>query len=176
MAIAATAMKALSAAATVYGAISTVQAGQQANANAKGIAAQQKAQANETYALRQIEAERMRKNAERQGKRQQAMLGAMGFNPQDPGGNNLTRKFVQEATLQELLTLAQGQSEYDQGNYGAQITLAKGQDAQRAGYVGGVTQLVGGGMDWFDKYGPGKKATSKKHGYSGLYGPPEVAL
>ncbi len=164
-AVAAAAMKALpaiSAVSTVVGAASAARAGADAQSAANAEAAQMELQGRERAALAQREAERIRKQLRGVQGRQRSLLAASGFEAGDVGAEAITMETVKEASVQELLALARGESERKQSEYAAKMARRAGAQAASAGRMKAVAMLVDGGVDWSQRYGLGRSRPAPK--------------
>lgn len=113
----------------------------------EGEAAQQEAQANQERAVAQYNAAKQREEHKRVLARQRAGLAASGFDPTDATGTVLTAETVKTATLEELLTLAQGEERARQMDFAAKVRSSTAKSARRGSYLAAGATLAGGLYD-----------------------------
>lgn len=127
--------------------------GYEAQGAANLEAAQLEARAGLERALGQREAERLRKASARIRARQRAVLAASGFSASDVGAEAITADTVKEASIQELLALAQAEDAARQDDFRAIVRRNEGKQARQAGQIGAVTTLIQGASSWRDLFG-----------------------
>jgi hypothetical protein len=138
---------------TIGGAWSRYQQGREAEAAAGAEASQFEARANQTRALGSLQAARLRKANAAILARQRAVLAASGFSASDVGATALTEATVKEATIEELLAVAQSEDEARQDEFRAKLRRAQGADARSASKIDAGLALVSGFTSWRDRFG-----------------------
>lgn len=118
-------------------------------------AQQQEAHGRAELANASRETERLHRASERLRGRQSSLLAASGFSTSDRGSGDFLDATTQQATIQELLMIAQGREAMGQDMYGAQVSRWRGRNAERAGRMEATTTLVNGLSDWSRLYGGG---------------------
>lgn len=132
--------------------------GQYEQAAANATATQYEAQATQERAVSQLQAARQRAAAKSQSSDQRSLMAASGFASDDPTSRNLVSETVKAQTLQELLTLAEGEDEARQQEYSARLARAGGKNAMASARVNAAGSLLGSSISWYDRYGPGRSA------------------
>lgn len=127
---------------------------------AYATAAQQDAQANQERAIAQIERARQARIHKSQNSQQKSLLAASGFAADDPTALNLVSETVGAQTLEELLTLAQGEEAAQAMDFSATQSRRAGKNAYSSGVTGAIGTLVGSGLSWRDRYGSGSSGAS----------------
>lgn len=130
-----------------YGASRTAAAQQQIAAGAN--AQQLELQAGQTRAISQLEAARKRRDNKAMLSDQRTVMAASGLTPDA----NIIGETVAEQTLQEMLTLAQGEAEAKRLEFAAQQTRLQGKYDASATRNAGVATLIGSAVSWGDRYG-----------------------
>jgi hypothetical protein len=118
------------------------------------VADQIDAQAKQERAVAQLQAARQRRIAKSQLSTQRTALSASGFAPDDPTGQALLKETVGAQTLEELLTLAQGEDSARQmERQGQQIRLG-GLNTYANGRTQAMSALIQNASSWYDRYWP----------------------
>lgn len=129
------------------------QTGVQEQQAANLTAVQQETAAKQERAIAQIEAARRRRFHKSQLSEQRSLSAASGFATDDPTSLNLVSETVGAQTLEELLTLAQGEETARQMEFAATQTRLGGRNARKNANVAATGTLLQGGMSWYDRYG-----------------------
>lgn len=143
-----------SAGVSAYGAIKAGEAEQYA-ANAEAFQLDQRAK--QERAVSQLEAARRRRAGKAMLSTQKSLLADTGFASDDPTSLNLVSETVKSQTLEELLTLAQGEDLAKQDEFQAQQVRAGGRQAMKGARITALTSLMGDGASWYDRFGGGRR-------------------
>lgn len=131
--------------------------GQQAQFAANLTATQIETRAKQERAIAQMEAARRRRQGKAQLSTQRSLMATTGFASDDPTSLSLVSETVGAQTLEELLVLAQGEDSARQMEFEAKQVRQGGKNAMRNAKSEAFGALVGGGMSWYDRYGPGRR-------------------
>lgn len=151
------AMSAVTAGVTAYG---SYQQGRAERSAANAMAAQQEIQAGQERAVAQLERARQKRIHASKASEQRSLMAASGFASDDPTAINLASETAGAQTLEELLTLAQGEETARQMGFGATQSRAAGENAYKSGVMNAATTLMGSATSWYDRYGGGSRAPS----------------
>lgn len=133
------------------------QSGIQEQQAANLTAIQQETAAKQERAIAQIEVARRKRFHAAQRSEQQSLLASSGFSADDPTSLNLVSETVGAQTLEEMLTLAQGEETARQMEFAATQTRLGGRNARKNAKLDAVGTLATGGMSWYDRYGAGRR-------------------
>ncbi len=113
------------------------------------------AQANLERAVSQRQAARQKREGERVLSRQRTLAATSGFSADDPTSLKLGTETAGAATLEELLTLAQGEDTAKQMEYAGDLTAYGGKSARSAARIGATASQLSSIASWRDMYGGG---------------------
>lgn len=150
-----------SAGVSAYGAIKAGEAEQYAS-NAEAFQLDQRAK--QERAVSQLEAARRRRAGKAMLSTQKSLLADTGFASDDPTSLNLVSETVKSQTLEELLTLAQGEDLAKQDEFQAQQVRTAGKNAMKGARITALSQLIGSGASWYDRFGAGRRAVVRPGG------------
>jgi hypothetical protein len=141
--------------AAAYGAYGSIKQGKALEAFGRDQKAAADAQAGQDRAVAQFQAERQKREGKALGSRQRALLADSGFAADDPTALNLVDETVKTQTLEEMLTLAQGEQTAQSREQGGAASAKQSQMDADAQYGQAATTLMSSATSWYDRYGGG---------------------
>lgn len=138
---------------TLAGAASRRQQGREAEAIGNAEALQLETRANQTRAIGSLQAQRLRKANAAILARQRSVLAASGFSATDEGATAITQETVREATIEELLAVAQSEDEARQDQWRAKMRRIQGSGERSAYNLEANSALISGLTSWRERFG-----------------------
>jgi hypothetical protein len=151
------------------------QQGQQAAADAKFVAGQQRDAANASQAIGQRQAEEDVRQSKIVQSRAQAVAAASGADASDPTVVNTIGDIAKEGEYRALSSLYEGDSQARAYRMAAAQSIATGRAAQAAANINSVSTIFDGATSMYDRYGkPNRNPAATSGGSSFLPSPTSV--